>query len=147
MLYKEFRMSHRTRTRSAFTLIELVVVLAMTGLALAIVAPSLVIRPLGPDEQIQQVINAARRNAARRAQTLTLEVKADGAWGLSSATENASLNSGKLDSPVARAFRVRISPLGMCAPENDSVSAESVPLDPLECRWRERATIRANPTR
>ena len=123
--------------RRAFTLMELTVALAVTGLALAIVAPSFVIRPLPPDAALQEVINAARRTAARRAQTMTLEVGANGAWSLTAAAEKAALASGKLDSPAVRSFRVRVSPLGMCVPENDSVSARSAPLDPLDCRWRE----------
>lgn len=134
-------------SRRAFTLIELVVVLAITGLALAIVAPSFVMRPLSPSAAMQEVINTARRAAARRAQTMTLEVRANGAWSLATAAENAALASGKLDSPAVRAFRVRVSPLGMCVPQNDSVSAQSPPLDPLDCRWRDGASQDAIPAR
>ena len=137
----------RTSTRKAFTLIELVVVLAVTGLALAIVAPSFVIRPLTPDAAMQEVINSARRTAARRAQTMTLKVGANGAWSLTAAAERAALASGKLDSPAVRAFRVLVSPLGMCVPENDSVSARSAPLDPLDCRWRDDVTQGVTATR
>ncbi len=133
--------------RPAFTLIEIVVVLAITALALAVVAPSLVIRPLSPDAAIQDVITASRRSAARRAQTLTLEVKANGEWDLRSVSENAPLNKGKLDTPVTRAFRVRISPLGMCAPEGDSVASNSLPLDPLNCAWRDTTITSASPSR
>ncbi len=137
-------MRHSVENRPAFTLIELVVVLAITAVALAVVAPSLVIRPLSPAAELQNVINTSRRSAARRAQTLNLDVKVSGEWGLSSATDNASLGSGKLDVPVARGFRVRISPLGLCAPESDSVS---VPLDPLNCVWHDTVTTVASPAR
>ena len=65
--------------RTGFTLLELVVVLAILGLGMAVVAPSLVLRSPSPEEALQRVVADARRVATRRAQTVTLDIDDNGA--------------------------------------------------------------------
>src|SRR5437868_4608664 len=85
--------------RSAFTLIEMVVVLAILGIALSIAGPSLM-RPVGADN-LQSVIDRTRSVALRRAVPVTLVVGADGKWvarAVRSGTE--AIGSGTLSEHV-----------------------------------------------
>jgi len=125
--------------REAFTLLEMVVALAIAGLALAIVAPSLVLRRHSADVAIQDVVSSARRTAARRAESLTLELGSSGEWVLESSTAGHAVASGRIDGLAGHAFRVRVSPLGSCLPEQYTTSDARPPLDPLDCTWKKKA--------
>ncbi len=130
------------RKRNAFTLIEIIVALAVAGLALAVVAPSLVLRPPRADVAIQEVVNTARRSAARRGQSLSLEIKADGRWVIRASSTADSLASGRLAGESVRRLHVRVTPLGMCEPEADTISSTRRTLDPLDCSWRDEKAAR-----
>jgi len=126
------------RNRLAFTLLELVVVLALMGLAMAVVAPSLVMRPPSAGEALQRVVTTARRAAINRAQTVTLGVDASGAWRVESAGREAGdvLVSGKLDEGPAQPIRIRVSSLGLCMAEADSASGGAT-FNPMTCSMRD----------
>jgi len=130
------------RNRLAFTLIELVVVLALIGLAMAVVAPSLVLRPPSAEEALQRVVTSARRVAMNRAQTVTLDVDAGGVWSVESAGREAGevLIAGKLDEGPAQPIRLRVSSLGLCMAEADSATGRSATFDPMTCSMRGLAT-------
>ncbi len=149
--------------RTGFTLLELIVVLAILGLGMAIVAPSLVLRSPSPDEALQRVVSNARRVATRRAQTVTLVIDANGAWQVVGAgrDEHEVLLAGELDEPPLDDVHLHITPLGLCVSQartagggdRQTVSGEqeagtgngpptaagpAVSFDPLTCSLRER---------
>jgi prepilin-type N-terminal cleavage/methylation domain-containing protein len=123
--------------RRGYTLVEVVVVLVLLGLAIALVAPSLVPPRATPDDAVQQVIDAARRLAVRRASAVTLSLDAEGRWvvdeaGLAGAPP---LLAGALARPPASALRLHISPLGACLRDPAPAAAAAPPdLDPVRCR-------------
>jgi prepilin-type N-terminal cleavage/methylation domain-containing protein len=119
--------------RRGFTLVELIVVLLLVGLALALAAPSFA-RPRVPEgDAFRRVLDAARATAVRRAETLTLDVRADGAWSITGADTALALG-GVLDSAPARPLRLSISPLGACLPDLTSGPAtDARAWDPLRC--------------
>jgi len=124
--------------RSGFTLLELVVVLAIMGLGMAIVAPSLVLRSPSTEEALQRVVADARRVATRRAQTVTLDVDAEGAWQVAGAERDSSevLLSGELGAVSRGRISLRITPLGLCLTSADSGRGGSPVVDPLTCSMR-----------
>ena len=120
--------------RSAFTLIEMVVVLAILGIALSIAGPSLM-RPVAADN-LQSVIDRTRNLALRRAEPVTLVVGADGNWVAHAARSGSDpVGSGKVGENRSSASRIDISALGLCT--SDQLSAEStagsVTLNPFAC--------------
>lgn len=124
--------------RSGFTLLELVVVLAIMGLGMAIVATSLVLRSPSTEEALQRVVADARRVATRRAQTVTLDVDAEGAWQVAGAERDSSevLLSGELGAVPRGRISLRITPLGLCLTSADSGHGGSPVADPLTCSMR-----------
>lgn len=116
-------------------------VLALMGLAIAIVAPSLVLRPPSPDESLQRVITSARRAAMQRAQTVRLDIDASGGWQVAGAerADDEVILSGELDAPPDRNVHLRITPLGLCLTEADSGVAPGLVFDPLTCLPGHRA--------
>ncbi len=137
---------------SGFTLLELIVVLALMGLAMAVVAPSFVLRPPSSDESVQRVVSSARRVAMRRAQTVTLDIDGGGSWRVTAAERDVPevLLKGELDQSLSGGIHLRITPLGLCLTEQRSAddgqrgtgstayAASSRPsvFDPLTCSPR-----------
>lgn len=149
--------------RRAFTLLELVVVLAIIGLGIAVVAPSLVLRPPSSEESMKRVVASARRVAMRRAQTVTLDVDDNGVWRVAGAGRDTPevLLRGELDERPLREVHLRITPLGLCLSEARGAGSGqqaagsgqreagtgngypaavsgSVSFDPLTCALREK---------
>lgn len=125
------------RTRRGFTLLEMLVVLAIIGLASAIVLPAL-LRTHGADRSLQTVIENARAAAAQRGEVIYLRVEPTGAWhmeGGGSTLEHDSANGRIAPPPVATApLTLRVSPSGSCAFDVRSAAAAAVlALDPLTC--------------
>lgn len=116
-----------TRRRDAFTLLELIVVLALMGLGVAIVAPSLVLRPPSSDEAVRRVVASARRVAMRRAQTVSLDIGADGVWRVAGADRDSAeiLLSGELDERPRQDVHLRITPLGLCLTDRRTTDSGS----------------------
>lgn len=103
------------RPPAGFTLVEIIVVLVLMGLAVGLVAPALV-PPESPASGLDRLTRTARRAAVTRAQTLRLEVDPDGTWRLLPATASGSgpLAEGALDAAFERAVAFAFSPLGSC---------------------------------
>ena len=106
------------RARRGVTLLELLVVLLLLGLAVALTLPRLSV-PRGPDDGDPLARTAAmgRALALRRAEALRLEVDADGRWRL--LARDSVLHRGAITGtiPGVAPLRLGISPLGVCVPE------------------------------
>jgi prepilin-type N-terminal cleavage/methylation domain-containing protein len=102
------------RARRGVTLLELLVVLLLLGLAMALTLPRIAIpRVAEVGDPLARAVAAARAQALRRAEALRLEVDADGRWRL--LARDSVLQRGQL--PAASPLRLGISPLGVCVPE------------------------------
>jgi prepilin-type N-terminal cleavage/methylation domain-containing protein len=122
------------RCRRGFTLLELLVVLVMLGLAVALVLPSLRV----PDRARAQssVLERARATAVRRGEAVRLVIARDGAWTVraTSDTTDAILLSGtgtEASGPDI-AQSVVISALGTCLPEG-AFAVGTAAWDPARC--------------
>ena len=121
------------RLRRGATLLELIVVLALLGLAIAVAAPAFVFPSEKKETNLSVVLATARRSAILRAEPMTLIVDRSGDWRLDSpATAGASpIATGTLDrSPGA--LRVQVSPIGTCIATDGSSNLPG--WNPLECR-------------
>ncbi len=124
---------------AGLTLIEMLVVLVLLGLALGLVAPSLLSpRHEAEENAVQRIIDAARRTAVRRAEAVTLAFQLDGRWVLEggSTTDTLRLLAGSVAWPHAFAARLHISPLGACMLDAATDSEHSLIVDPVRCRLR-----------
>lgn len=119
--------------RSAFTLVEIVVVLVLMGAALAIVAPSFILPP--PESGLKQVLTAGRRTALRRGQAMTFSLKPDGSWRLAEERPKSDrfLAGGKIDSEIPSDAEIGISPVGVCTVQRGHLGGPDDHLDPLTC--------------
>lgn len=118
--------------RPGLTLLELVVTLAIFSVALALVGPALVPRQSSPDELFASLVADSRRVATRRAQSVQLDLGANGAWTLSG---GGPVQAGEIIShgriaPSPGIARVNISPIGICLL---SKSGTRMRIDPLTC--------------
>ncbi|MGZ8414640.1 MAG: prepilin-type N-terminal cleavage/methylation domain-containing protein [Gemmatirosa sp.] len=101
--------------RRGVTLLELLVVLLLLGLAAALAAPRL-LRPRAADagDPLARTVAMGRALALRRAEALRLEIDADGRWRL--VARDSVLQRGALPTATTP-LRLGISPLGVCMPE------------------------------
>jgi type II secretory pathway pseudopilin PulG len=128
------------------TLLELLVVLLLLGLAAALVAPVLRL-PAGaagaergehtPDAALARAADAARALALRRGETLVLAVAADGGYtvrpAVASAADTAPLLAGRAAGGAPR--RVVLSPVGTCVPDATSGDAAGGDADGVLAVW------------
>lgn len=127
------------RKRRAFTLIEMVVVLTVMGIALAVVAPSMILPRRTTD--IGTTIADARNAALRRSERMTLSIAADGKWAIYPTRSAAEpLRSGKLDQQDGSAVTIDISPLGLCTVIENSAAVRDV-LDPFTCAFTNAPSV------
>lgn len=122
--------------RRGFTLIEMVIVLAIVGIALALVAPSLILEPRR--SSLATVISDARRAALAKSETVSLSVAENGGWEMAGLQSIATIASGKGIPPGAGAFTMNISPLGVCTID-DASDQQRRTLDPFTCTFSEPA--------
>ena len=66
--------------RRGFTLVEMLVVLVLLGLAAALVAPGFINTPAKRTTELVELIGAARDAAVRRGEVVSLHVERSGAW-------------------------------------------------------------------
>ncbi len=123
-----------------YTLIEILVVLIVMGLAAALVAPAFI--PRGKEQgALQALTERARVIAIRRGEGVSLHIESSGTWridGLASATEGP-LATGYLPQPPVSSVTLVFSPLGTCGPDAEStVAAQALGLNPLTCEAHER---------
>ena len=119
-----------------FTLVEMLVVLILLGLAAGLVAPALLPARHTDTSQFAALVAASRDAALRRAEVMWLRVERSGAWRLdgdASAAQGA-VATGRLDAAPSVGFTLVISPLGSCAFDvRSDAAAQRIPLDPLTC--------------
>jgi prepilin-type N-terminal cleavage/methylation domain-containing protein len=119
----------RSSQRHGLTLLELIVVLVLLGVAAAVVAPMLRRPTVKADASTP--LERARALAVRRGEVLRLHSQGAGSWVVTavSDTSEAILLSGLGDSP---AFPVLITALGVCQPEG-VFEGGMPPWDPASC--------------
>lgn len=99
------------------TLLELLVVLVLLGLAAAAVAPVLRAPTPRDDDPRTATVARVRALAVRRAEALRLEIQDDGRWRV--LARDSVLLTGRLPAAGGAALRLAISPTGLCVPEPD----------------------------
>ena len=122
--------------RKGFTLVEMLVVLILLGLAAALVAPALLPARHNDTSQFAALIAAARDAALRRGEVMWLRVERSGSWRLDgdASTAQGAVAMGRLDATPSGGFTLVISPLGSCAFDvRSDAAAQRIPLDPLTC--------------
>jgi hypothetical protein len=99
------------------TLVEMVVVLLVLGLAASLSAPLVSVRPPSADAPLRRALDAARRIAVRRAESVVLDVAADGRWSIrrTAADDGPALLADSM--PAGGPLRVQVSALGVCTIE------------------------------
>ncbi len=123
---------HKESGRPGHTLVELIVVIAIMGITLAVVAPHFIAHERSPDEQIQAVVMSARRTAVARAQSVAVIIGDDGRWVMEPTADGAGARLGALASR-GQHVALHISPLGICLPDSKSSAVGSPAIDPLTC--------------
>jgi prepilin-type N-terminal cleavage/methylation domain-containing protein len=123
-------------TRRGFTLLEIVVVVILMGIAAGLVIPAL-LPPRRPDgSPLSDLVRSARQTAARRGETLYVTISASGQWrfdGAASVTEGP-LATGTIDEYQWPGGTLVVSPIGTCAFDvRSGDAARALPLDPLTC--------------
>jgi len=118
--------------RKGFTLVEMLVVLVLLGLAAALVAPAFITTPAKQTAELVELIGATRDAAVRRGEMVSLHVVRSGAWQVE------GVATGKLATPLAAApFTLVVSPIGSCAFDvRSDAAAQAINLDPLTCEVR-----------
>jgi len=139
-VYATRRNRPSSKARGGFTLVELVVVLILMAVAAALVAPAILFPQKEPTSVLAPVVDGTRQLAARRGETLYLQVAADGAWrvfGAASLSEGA-FSEGRLDGDYSGpAFTLVVAPLGSCGFDVASANvARVIDIDPLTCEVR-----------
>jgi prepilin-type N-terminal cleavage/methylation domain-containing protein len=128
-------MRERHGVTQGFTLIELIVVLAILSLAAAVTLPAL-LRPRTGTTPVQTVIESARDAAARRGETVYLRIEASGTWhmeGGGSPLESDKM-AGRIDPIASAPLTLLVAPAGSCAFDVRSTgAARGLALDPLSC--------------
>ena len=124
--------------RRGFTLVELLVVLVLMGLAVGLVAPALQPPQAPAAPPIAPLLSTGRAVAIARGESTVLRVNAAGDWRIDGrgSTEGDPLATGTLPQPPGAPFSIIFSPLGTCAADIRSGAAESLPVDPLTCELR-----------
>jgi prepilin-type N-terminal cleavage/methylation domain-containing protein len=133
--------THRQH-RPGYTLLEMLVVLALMGLAAMLVLPAL--RTAGHrDSELQTVVTATRAAAAHRGEVIYLALEPDGTWhmeGGSGSPLEGDLTGGRIAPLATVPLTLIVSPVGSCAFDVRSTAgaAAVVTLDPLTCEITHR---------
>jgi prepilin-type N-terminal cleavage/methylation domain-containing protein len=116
------------RRRAGLTLVEMVVVLVVLGLAATLAAPTIVQRQPTADAALRRVIDQARAAALRRAESVVLTIEETGRWSVRVERDinTPPLLTDSLTTPT-HPIRVHVTPLGTCVAEG------LVAFDALRC--------------
>jgi prepilin-type N-terminal cleavage/methylation domain-containing protein len=124
------------RHSGGFTLIEMLVVLVLLGMAAALAAPALrSFRP--PRPALSSLIPGSRDAAAKRGETVYLRIAESGVWRMEGAASSDAgpIATGRVDPFPGLPLTIIVSPLGSCAFDLRSTeAARSIRLDPLTCK-------------
>jgi len=126
--------------RSGLTLIEILVVLVLMGLAAALVAPAL-LPPHHDQSALTALLGSAREVAARRGEIVYLHIDPTGQWRMETGANplQGALASGRVEPFLTASVTLLVSPLGSCAFDlRSAAGAGAVALDPLTCQIRSR---------
>ena len=115
-------------------------VLILMTVAAALVAPAILFPEKEPTSVLGPVVDGTRQLAARRGETLYLQMAADGRWrvvGTASLSEGA-ITEGRLDGEYeGPAFTLVVAPIGSCGFDVASANvARVINIDPLTCEVR-----------
>lgn len=119
-----------------FTLVEVIVVLVLLGLAAALAAPAFLSREREPESQLATIVRGVRELAERRGEIVHLRVGASGDWQVEGAASPAAgtLAEGRLDDFAGPGFTLVVAPIGTCAFDvRSSGAARFIAIDPLTC--------------
>jgi prepilin-type N-terminal cleavage/methylation domain-containing protein len=122
---------------SGFTLVEVLVVLVLLGMAAALVGPTLVARPPDEESGTRRVVRGALELSARRGEAIRLRVDPGGTWRVEGTVvpSEGPLAAGRIEAYEGAAFTLVLSPLGTCGFDVRSLAAAStIALDPLTCQ-------------
>lgn len=134
----------RPDRRAGFTLVEVIVVLVLLGLAVALAAPAFLAREPAPESQLAAIVRGARELAERRGEIVHLRVGSSGEWQVEGAASPGAgyLAQGRLDDFAGPRFTLVVAPIGTCAFDVRSASAASViAIDPLTCEVESPARV------
>lgn len=126
----------RVSPRRGMSLLELLVVLTLMGVAGALVAPVFRPRSLAPERTDAAIVAAARQTAVRRAEPLRLRLAANGFWSLVAQRDGAMVDSGRVAGQLPTA-ELLVDALGGCIPVPQSQVRE---FDPLSCSFADEVT-------
>jgi len=126
--------------RDGFTLVEVIVVLILLAVSAALVAPAILFPEREATSVLVPVVDGTRQLAARRGETLYLQMAADGRWlvfGAASLSEGA-ITEGRLQGEYeGPAFTLVVAPIGSCGFDIASANvARVIDIDPLTCEVR-----------
>jgi prepilin-type N-terminal cleavage/methylation domain-containing protein len=125
--------SGRVVGRGGYTLVELLVVVILMGLASALVVPAL-LAPTEGRPPLAALVASTQQMAAERGEVLYLRVDATGKWQLQGAGAlDPNLASGRVPD-AGSPFTLIVSPMGSCAPDVPSAANAALrSLDALGC--------------
>ena len=97
---------------TGFTLVEILVVLILMGLAAALVAPALIAPRREPD--LKALLGRARDAAARRGEMVYLQIEPSGTWRLEGGANplEGTLAAGSIEPFLTVPVTLVVSPLG-----------------------------------
>jgi prepilin-type N-terminal cleavage/methylation domain-containing protein len=130
------RREPRLPSSRGFTLLELVVVLAILALAATLAVPALKRTADHRESELASLILGSREAAARRGETVHLSISASGSWKMEGASSSADgpIQSGQVDPFPGLPLTLIVSPVGSCGFDARSAKVASViGLDPLAC--------------
>ncbi len=122
---------------NGYTLIEVIVVLVIMGLAAALVAPALLRSPMyDRQRQLTDLVQSARSAAADKGEIVYVRIEPTGDWHMEG-TEGA-FSRGRMDRLSAAPLTLIVSPVGSCSFDVRSTAAAAAvtALDPLTCDVR-----------
>lgn len=122
--------------RRGMSLLELLVVLTLMGVAAALVAPVFRSRSSGPERYDVALVASARRTAVRRAEPLRLRLFENGSWSIVAQRDGAMVDSGHVAGQLPTADLL-LDALGGCVPVPQKQSRE---FDPLSCSFTDEVT-------
>ena len=123
------------RYRRGFTLIEILVVLVLLGMAAALAAPAL--RSVLPTRRgLSSLVPEAREAAAERGDTVYLRIAESGEWRIDArAAGSKPVATGRVDPFPGLPLTLIVSPRGSCAFDPHSAkAAASIRLEPRTCK-------------